>query len=954
MEGVIMRSNSSSPLATTPFKRETHPEFPSKLPKISVSKTHEPLPIKLNPRRITEARLNHLCGAGRLREAIEALDSISRRGSKVRPDTFNRLIKSCVQARSILLGRKLHNHIGLVSDLDSFTEIKLLGMYAKCGSLEDARKVFDEMRERNMYAWSAMIGACSREQRWREVVELFYGMVVGDGIVPDFFLFIKILQACGKCGDVGTGRLIHSIAVRSGMSAETRLANSILAVYAKCGRLSWAKRFFGKMEVKNKVSWNAIITGYCLKGEIGEARQLFNLMREEGIEPNLVTWNILMTSYNQSGNFELAMEVMEEMKSFGITPDVITWTTMISGLAQNNRKSRALEVFGEMLLAGVEPNEITVTAVISACASLKALSIGEKLHSFAVKIGCTEDVLVGNSLIDMYSKCGKLDAARRAFDLIARKDVYSWNSMIGGYCQAGYLGKAHDLFINMQVSDIPPNVVTWNTMITGYMRNGDEDQGLDLFQRMVKDGNIKRDTASWNSVISGYLQNGNKDKALGIFRQMQSLFVRPNAVSILSLLPACANLVAAKKVKEIHGCVLRRNLQPELFVANALIDSYAKSGAILYSRNIFDGMSRKDVKTWNRMIAGYVLHGRSYVALDLFDQMKKVGLKPNQETLVSIISACGLTGMVDEGKRVFSSMTENDDISPCLDHCLAMVHLFGRSGRLEEAIDFVENMAVEPDFSVWSALLIAARIHVNTRLVVYAGERLLELKPGDAIIQRFVLQTYALCGISADSLNMRKHVEGNETKESRGRSWIEVKNKVHTFVVGDHSKTNSDILYAWIRTIARKIRGCAPRDGLHIQEKEKEEIGAVHSEKFAIAFALVGTPQASRCIRIVNDLRILLDMMATEADSVSSRHISLCSRFLISIGYNQLQVINQNFELYSVDLSGDVLINMLQKVAREVEEKEVAAAGEGNRAVQINDSEKVQKKWPCALCRVSR
>lgn len=435
--------------------------------------------------------------------------------------------------------------------------------------------------------------------------------------------------------------------------------------------------------------------------------------------------------------------------------------------------------------------------------------------------------------------------------------------MIGGYCQAGYLGKAHDLFINMQISDMPPNVVTWNTMITGYMRNGDEDQGMELFQRMVKDGNIKRDTASWNSVISGYLQNGNKDKALGIFRQMQSLFVRPNAVSILSLLPACANLVAAKKVKEIHGCVLRRNLQPELFVANALIDSYAKSGTILYSRNIFDGMSRKDVKTWNRMIAGYVLHGRSYVALDLFDQMKKVGLKPNQETLVSIISACGLAGMVDEGKRVFSSMTENDDISPCLDHCLAVVHLFGRSGRLEEAIDFVENMAVEPDFSVWSALLIAGGIHVNTRLVVYAGERLLELKPGDAFIQRFVLQTYALSGISADSLNMRKHVKGNETKESCGWSWIEVKNKVHNFVVGDHSKTNSDILYAWIRTIARKIRGCAPRDGLHIQEEEKEEIGAVHSEKLAIAFALAGTPQASRCIRIVNDLRICKDCHQT-------------------------------------------------------------------------------------------
>ncbi|KAH7865595.1 hypothetical protein Vadar_008731 [Vaccinium darrowii] len=863
MEGVIVRSNSSSPLATTPFKRETQSEFPSKQPKMSLNNTHEPVSIKLIPKRITEAHLNYLCEKGRLREAIAALDSISERGSKVRTDTFNRLIKSCTQANSIHLGRKLHNHIGLVSVLDPFTETKLLGMYAKCGSFEDARKVFDEMRERNLYTWSAMIGACSREQRWKEVVGLFYKMVMGDGIVPDYFLFTKILQACGKCGDVETGRLIHSIAIRSGMSYETRLANSILAVYAKCGRLDWAKRFFWKMEVKNKVSWNSIITGYCLKGEIREARKVFDFMREEGIEPNLVTWNILITSYNQSGNFELAMEMMEEMQSFEITPDVVTWTTMISGLAQNNRVSQALEMFGEMLLAGVEPNEITVTAVISACASLKALPIGVELHSFAVKIGCTENVLVGNSLIDMYSKCGKLDAAQRAFDLIAMKDVYSWNSMIGGYCQAGYLGKAHDLFSKMQISDVPPNVVTWNTMITGYMRNGDEDQGMDLFQKMVKDGTIKRDTASWNTVISGYLQNGNKNKALGIFRQMQSLFVRLNSISILSLLPACANLIAVKKVKEIHGCVLRRSLQPELAVANSLIDSYAKSGTILYSRNIFDGMSNKDVTTWNRMIAGYVLHGHSCVALNLFDLMEKVGLKPNGETFVSIISACGPAGMVDEGKRFFSSMTENYNISPDLDHYLAMIHLFGRSGRLEEAIEFVKNMAIEPDFSVWSALLTAGRIHGNTRLVVLAGERLLGLKPGDAFIQRFVLQTCASCGISADCLNMRNHSTGNETKESLGLSWIELRNRVHTFVAGDQSKTNSDILYPWIRSIARKIRGCAPRDGLCIQEEEKEETGGVHSEKLAIAFALFGTPQASQCIRVVNSLRICGDCHQT-------------------------------------------------------------------------------------------
>ncbi|KAA8538621.1 hypothetical protein F0562_028185 [Nyssa sinensis] len=859
MEGLIIPYN-SKPRIAIPFK-----QFSSELvkPKISFNKTQEPVSIKPDP-RITEASLNYLCKNGRLSEAITALDSIAQRGSKVKvsPSTFTALIQSCIYTNSIHLGRKLHKHVDFLRESDPFVETKLVSMYAKCGSLVDARKVFDGMRERNLYSWSAMIGACARERRWREVVDLFFSMME-EGIVPDDFLFPKILQACGNCGEVETGKLIHSIVIRCGMNCETRVSNSLLAVYAKCGRLSSAMRFFDNMEVKDRVSWNSIISGYCQDGEIGEARRLFDLMYEEGIEPGLVTWNILITNYNQLGNCDLAMEMIKEMESFGITPDVFTWTSMISGFAQNNRRNQALELFREMFLAGVEPNGITLVSAISACASLKAIRNGKELHSVAVKLGFSEDLLVGNPLIDMYSKCGELEAARQVFDMILEKDVYTWNSMIGGYCQAGYCGKAHDIFMKMQESDVPPTVITWNTMITGYIQNGDEDQAMDLFQRMQKDGTIKPDTASWNSLIAGYLQNGHKNKALRIFRKMQSFSVRPNSVTILSVLPACSNLIAAKKVKEIHGCVLRRNLESELPVANSLIDIYAKSGNIVYSKTIFDKIPTKDIITWNTLISGSVLHGCSYAALDLFDELRKVGLKPNRGTFVSIIYACSLAGMVDEGKQVFSSMTVDYHILPGLEHYEAMINLFGRSGRLEEAFDFIEDMAIEPDSSVWASLLTACRIHGNIRLAVYAGERMLDLEPGNASIQRLVLQTYALCGISDDSLKVSKPGKRNEIRESLGWSWIEVKNMVHSFVAGDQSNPNTEILYSWIKNISGKIKRPDSHDGLCIEEEEKEEIGGIHSEKLALAFALTGSPQAYQSIRIVKNLRMCGDCHRT-------------------------------------------------------------------------------------------
>ncbi|KAF8401167.1 hypothetical protein HHK36_014471 [Tetracentron sinense] len=703
-----------------------------------------------------------------LKEAVAALDSIAKRGSKVRPKTYISLLQSCIDSDSIEQGRKLHARIGVLGELDPFVETKLVSMYAKCGSLDDARRVFGEMRNRDLFSWSAMIGAYSREQRWRDI-------------------------ACANLGDAETGKLIQSLVVRSGMGSCVHVNNSVLAMYAKCGRLSSARWFFEKMDRKDRVTWDSIISGYCQSGENVETLRLFDRMQVYGIEPGLITWNILIASYNQTGNCDVAMELMKKMENLGISPDVFTWTSMISGFAQNNLTNQALELFREML-EGVEPNGVTITSLISACASLKALKKGKELHSAGVKIGSTGDVLVGNSLIDMYSKCGKLEAAQRVFDKILHKDVFTWKSMIGGYAQAGYCGKAYDLFMKMQESGVRPNVVTWNVMISGYIQNGDEDQAMDLFHRMETDGMIKRNTASWNSLI-----------------------------------------VAAKKVKEIHGCELRRSLESDLSVANSLIDTYAKSGDIVCARSIFDGMPSKDIISWNSLISGYVLHGFSSIAIDLFDQMREVGLKPNRGTFANIILAYSLTGMVDEGKQTFSSMTEYYQISPGLEHYLAMIDLFGRSGRFREATEFIEEMAIESDPTVWVALLKACRVHGNIGLAVRTVERLIKLEPGNSAVYRLMLQIYAL-----------------------GGSWIEVKNTVHTLVTGDQSKPNLDSLYSGLDSITEEIKVLAPDSNdmrLCIEEEEKKEIVGIHSEKLAIAFSLICSPYASRSIRIVKDLR---------------------------------------------------------------------------------------------------
>ncbi|KAF5182526.1 Pentatricopeptide repeat-containing protein [Thalictrum thalictroides] len=816
------------------------------------------LSFNKKPPILNELHLNHLCRNGQLKEAVTALDTICKDGYKVTPKTFISLLQSCIDLNAIEQGRLLHNRIGLVDEVNPFVETKLVSMYAKCGSLKEARRVFEEMTERNLFTWSAIIGGYTREQRWREIIELFYWMM-NEWISPDEFLLPKILQACANVGDIVTGKMIHAFVVKRELNSFIPVGNSIVSMYAKCGKLSSARRFFEKMDKKDRVTWNSIISAYCQSGKSAEAAQLFDWMQGEGIEPGLITWNILIAGYNQSGNCDLAIELMKKMESRGIDPDVFTWTSMISGCTQNKRTTQALELFNEMLVAGVEPNGVTIASAVSACASLKALKKGMELHSVGIKLGSMGDVLLGNSLIEMYSKSGNLEAAQNIFGMILEKDVFTWNSMISGYTQTGYFGKAYDLFTRMHESNVKPNVITWNVMISGYIQKGDEDQAMDFFQRMEIDGIIKRNAASWNSLISGLLQNGLKNKAFAVFRKMQSCPTRPNSITLLSILPACSNLVAAKKVKELHGYTFRRRLELDISVANTFMDAYAKSGNMPSARAIFEDLPSRDVISWNTLIAGYVLHGCPYVAMDLFERMRLVGPKPNRGTFASIILAYSLAGMVEQGNNTFSSMNSDYQITPGSDHYSAMLDLLGRSGRLGESVNFIEEMNIEQDSAVWDALFTASRVHGNIGLAVRAVERLFEIEPRNTLVYRLLLQLYTISGKSKDELNLKRPKKRNGEDSSIGCSSIEMKNSVHTVITGDRSLRNSDHIYSQIASVAEEIKIVLPESHetqLNIDEEEKEEICGVHSEKLAISFALISSPYSSQSIRIIKNCRM--------------------------------------------------------------------------------------------------
>eukprot|EP01018_Ginkgo_biloba_P008630 Gb_28771 [translate_table: standard] len=523
--------------------------------------------------------------------------------------------------------------------------------------------------------------------------------------------------------------------------------------------------------------------------------------------------------YAQNGHVNEALKLFQQMPE----RDVVSWTTMIAGYAQNGYFDKALNHFRRMQLTGVETNSDTFTSVLPACANLVSLHYGKEVHENIIRSGFQSDVFVGSAIVDMYAKCGKIDDARHVFDKMPER-----------------------------------NVVTWNALIAGYAQDARFDMALELFQKMPI-----RNVVSWTAMIAGYAQGGHSGEALGFFREMQLTRVTPDSDTFASVLPACANLVILHAGKEVHENIIRSGFQSDIFVGNALVDMYAKCGSIENARQVFDKMPRQDVISWTAMIVGYAMHGHGKEALQLFKQMQQSGTKPDNVTFVGVLSACCHAGLVDDGYQFFGVMSRDYHIAPAMEHYCCMVDLLGRAGHLDEAQDFINKMPIEPNAAVWGSLLGSCRVHTNIELGKCVAEHLFELDPNNPAHYVTLSNIYATAGKWDDVEKVRKMMKARRVKKMPGCSWIEVNNKVYTFVIGDRSQPEMQEIYTKLDILSGQMKeaGYVPSTNfaLHdVEDEQKEHILCHHSEKLAIAFGLINMPPGIP-IRIVKNLRVCGD-----------------------------------------------------------------------------------------------
>lgn len=304
-------------------------------------------------------------------------------------------------------------------------------------------------------------------------------------------------------------------------------------------------------------------------------------------------------------------------------------------------------------------------------------------------------------------------------------------------------------------------------------------------------------------------------------------------------------------------------LEENVFVGTSLIDMYSKCGRVEMARKAFDHMKEKNVKSWTAMIAGYGMQGQATEALEVLYEMISVGIKPNYITFVSILTACSHAGLVKEGWHWFNSMNHEFGVEPGVEHYACMVDLLGHTGHLSEAYDLIKGMKATPDSVVWGSLLGACRIHKNVELGEISARKLFELDPSNYGYYVLLLNIYADAGMWGDVERMRILMKNGGMVKPPGFSLVELKGKVHIFLVGDRKHPEQEKIYEYLEKLTTKLQefGYIPNmtSVLHdINEEEKEMTLRVHSEKLAVAFGILYSAPGTT-IQVIKNLRVCGD-----------------------------------------------------------------------------------------------
>ncbi|XP_024544673.1 pentatricopeptide repeat-containing protein At3g26782, mitochondrial-like [Selaginella moellendorffii] len=786
-------------------------------------------------------------------------------------------LKACASTEELDFGRKMHDHAiqsGMIADI--YIASTLVDMYAKSGSMADARSVFEHISSPNVVSWTALMLGYAENGQAEESLDLFHRMEF-TGCLPNSRAFVAAIKACSLLSAKEDGKLvdgkvvkveclekgleIFSRAAKAGYDRDTFVENCAIDMFAKCGSLRMARQVFDKMVTRSVVSWNALMLGYA-----------------------------------ENGGGDLALELLDSMRAEGIC----------------------------------EPNRVTILAALKACASLaakedgrlvegeavkmNALEKGMAVHSEALKIGCELDTFVGNSLVDMYASCGSILDARRAFDRTRWQTVVSWNSLLMGYVENGKAGLGLRLFELMQQEALcSPNRVTFLVALKACAWLAANEDATQLDGKAAKQGVLEKGSAihsqaasydyetdnfiasslidmytncgglaqaqsvfdklpvrclvTWNALILGYVESGEAGSSLELFMRMREDGCTPDSVTFIAVLKACAGVAALEAGKFVCGEIYKAGVEKEHAVSTGIVDLFGKCGNVDEAEESFVSTDVRSTIAWTALLAGYSRQGNTRYAFQLFQAMQEENVLPDGITFLCLLTACSHAGLVERGRRYFEAMRSRYSIEPGIEHYHCMIDTLARTNKLSEALDMVKAMPYRKTPVAWMTLLGACKKWKNLEVGKLAFESLMELDDRDVAGYMLMGSIYGSLGMWEEQSKIETMRTSARVLRRQGQSWwTDPRGVVHRFSAGDtsHYPQGEEIKALLKKTMARikkeagYVAHLASVSHHNICDEAKEDALCGHSEKLALACALLNT-RPGGTVRIIKNLRVCDD-----------------------------------------------------------------------------------------------
>ena len=475
--------------------------------------------------------------------------------------SFSSALSACAGLQDFSGGTQIHGAISkLPLQRDVFMGSALVDMYAKCGQPLEARKVFDEMPERNAVSWNSLITCYEQNGPASEALKLFRRMME-TGVDPDEVTLASVVSACATLVAIREGSQIHARTMKSDkLRSDLVLCNATVDMYAKCGRLKTARQMFDAMPLRNVISETSLLSGYARSASVDAAKSVFLQMSDK----NIVAWNAL-----------------------------------IAGYAQNGQSEAALILFRQLKEAAIWPTHYTLGNILSACASLASLSLGQQAHGQAMKHGSLSPqpdkeptIFVSNSLMDLYFKCGAPAEAMKVFNTTPARDHVSWNAVIVGLAQNGGAEQALQIFHQMTIAGETPDHVTMIGVLTACSHAGLVAEGLCHFKELTELHGVMPSRDHYTCMVDLLARAGWLREAAEMAEQMP---VAVDAALWGSMLAACrvhghvkVGEWAASRLMEMDG----GNSAPYVLLSNM----YAEAGRWVDAKRVRKMMTWRGVE----------------------------------------------------------------------------------------------------------------------------------------------------------------------------------------------------------------------------------------------------------------------------------------------------------------------------------------------------------------------